>query len=71
MHRVISRDLKNGRVQSCGCLRNETTGKRFRKHGMRKSKFYAAWAAMKARCTSDDSYVARYYKNRDITYCPE
>lgn len=71
IHDAISRDLKNGRIKSCGCLRNETTGDRARTHGARFSRLYRIWAAMKYRCKSDKDTIARFYKNRGITVCEE
>lgn len=67
-HVAISRDLKNGRISSCGCLKNESVGNRFRTHGLTNSRIYSIWYGMKSRCKSSNLRISKYYKNRGITF---
>jgi hypothetical protein len=48
--RIKGADLRNGKVTSCGCWKNEKTSARFHKHGDSKSNLYEVWQSMKARC---------------------
>ncbi len=60
--------------QSCGCLRNELTGRRakaFRRHGEAAALTteYMAWQSMIRRCTAMNGPKWRYYGGRGITIC--
>jgi hypothetical protein len=64
-------DLRNGRVQSCGCLVREGLNK---KHGMAKAgnkraPVYSLWASMLARCRNPKDRNYPYYGGRGITVC--
>ena len=63
--------LKNGHTQSCGCLRNEIATKRFKKHGMTRTRLYQVWADMKARCTYPSVLCFHHYGGRGIKVCDE
>lgn len=65
--------LKNNHSKSCGCLKVETTVKRFTKHGYAKagvySPTYGSWAAMVARCTNPNHDAYPYYGGSGIKVC--
>ena len=54
-------NLKTGHTSSCGCI--QTT------HGMRHTKTYKSWAAMKDRCTNPNASFYRNYGGRGIVVC--
>lgn len=57
--------LKEGRVQSCGCIKDEqrTT------HGMSRSSEYQCWINMKDRCINPGNREYKNYGARGITVC--
>lgn len=63
--------LKDGRTQSCGCVRSEVAHKRASTHGESKSKLYGVWSAMKSRCYNPNSPHYDDYGGRGITVCLE
>jgi hypothetical protein len=67
---AITAELKNGKVGSCGCLRNEIiqAGTNYR-HGKIKSSEYGPWTAMRARCNNPKFKNYKYYGGRGITVC--
>lgn len=72
---VSSSHLRNGAVQSCGCLHIERTI-RFNKetkvrHGKRNTRLYAIWAGMKRRTMAESSPKYNDYGGRNITMCEE
>lgn len=69
-HQLIT--LSSGNAKSCGCLRDELASQRARIHGHAAtgpSKTYAAWNAMKRRCTNEKSPYFKNYGGRGITVC--
>lgn len=65
-------DINNGKISSCGCLGRKTTADRNRKtkrHGMSKTRLYAAWHAMKVRCFNKNCAAYLNYGGRGITVC--
>ena len=72
---VKTKHLTNGSIKSCGCYKNEQTGKRFRKHGHRDvdgkghSPTYQSWNMMKTRCGNHRRIDFKYYGGRGITFC--
>lgn len=60
---VLSKYLRNGKSQSCGCIQ--------RTHGLSSSPEYGIWRLMLRRC--DDPRVEKYhcYGGRGIIVCPE
>jgi hypothetical protein len=68
---VIGKDLRNGNTKSCGCLRKEAVGVRFRTHGQAESRLYYIWLTMKQRCENPNSTKAKDYCHRGITICRE
>ena len=61
--------LRRGTSQSCGCLKNELTIKRFSIHGMHKTPTYWAWSSMRCRCKNSNHEEYRNYGGRGITVC--
>lgn len=66
--------LKNGHIQSCGCLRKEVTSKRSLKHSHAKNKIdttttYHAWQDMRKRCTNPNRKEYKNYGGRGINVC--
>lgn len=75
---VMSQNLRTGKIQSCGCLLRETTGKRRRTHGQSRSvpggkasPEYRAWTAMRERCNYPKAVGYKNYGGRGITVCAE
>lgn len=69
---VRGNSLVSGTTKSCGCLKDEKSylqGKKFKTHGMTKTRFYQIWHNMKRRCL--DSKMASYpnYGGRGVTVC--
>lgn len=50
--------LRSGKIQSCGCLHDESASTRKTTHGQSKSRAYRIWSGMKLR--SDDSYISHH-----------
>lgn len=64
--------VRNGYVTSCGCRKQEilsTIGPRTRKHGLKSSPEYRAWAHMKARCYNPKDNGYHRYGGRGISVC--
>ncbi len=70
-HIARGRDLRDGRVKSCGCKSKEWQGKARLKHGMTNTRIYRIWAGMNSRCSNKN--IERYidYGGRGITVCDE
>ena len=72
---VCASDLVHGRTQSCGCLHDEATGNRARKHSGalpgRRERLYTIWCAMKQRCYYNKSQSRKNYSMKGITVCDE
>lgn len=66
---VIGVDMRKGRTNSCGCLREESRTRNHRSHGMADSPEYAAWHAMRTRCTNPNCREWQYYGARGIRVC--
>ncbi len=63
-------------VNSCGCLKRETTSQRRLKHGMSKCRpfhipEYEIWKGMKARCGNPNHKSFEHYGGRGIEVCGE
>lgn len=63
---VPTGNLKFGNTTSCGCART----KKIKKHGMNRTKIYAVWSEMKARCDNPKNHAYANYGGRGITYDP-
>lgn len=68
---VESSNLRNGHSKSCGCLKNEMMGNRFRTHGRRHTAEYRSWYAMKDRCLNDKCHAYKDYGGRGIKISQE
>lgn len=69
---ILGKDLQNGHIRSCGCLRVETSKSRMTTHGATDSRLYNIWTSMKARCeTSKKQKFIKDYQNRGIKICAE
>ena len=66
--KVRGKNLKNGAVKSCGCLKNKPTTQT---HGMSKTSIYKIWAGMKSRCSYEKSCSFSRYGGRGIKVCDE
>lgn len=68
-------DVKNEKVKSCGCLKNEKASERTKlrnvKHGKSKTKLYQVWATMKTRCYNKNDPAYPDYGGRGIIVCAE
>lgn len=62
-------NLKNGKVNSCGCLR--LGNKNSTKHGEIKTRLYYVWESMKSRCCNPNHQHFKDYGGRGITICDE
>jgi len=61
--------VTTGRIQSCGCLRSETTTQKNKTHGKSNLGAYKSWSAMKTRCTNPNTQCYKNYGARGITFC--
>lgn len=62
-------NLTTGNTQSCGCLKRETISRRATTHGMKGTREYRAWQAMKNRCTLPSNRHWADYGGRGIKVC--
>lgn len=69
------KDLRQGKVNSCGCARREHCSERMKKintkHGLRKSRLYCVWRDMKVRVMNPNHKSYGRYGGRGITICEE
>ena len=69
------KDLRQGKVNSCGCARREHCGERMRNlntsHGHRYSRLYAVWRDMKARILNPKNKSYPAYGGRGIKICSD
>lgn len=68
---VEAGSLRRGHTRSCGCLRREATGERFRRHGYSQMPEYVAWRHIRERIFNEDHPAYRYYGGRGLTMHPE
>lgn len=61
--------LKNGNIQSCGCLASERARDRLTTHGRALSPLYARWIGMLTRCLYQATRGYRNYGGRGIKVC--
>lgn len=66
---VVVGDLSSGRTTSCGCLRMERCVTARRTHGGSKTKAYACWRDMMARCYRPSTKAYQWYGGRGIAVC--
>jgi hypothetical protein len=69
------REVRRGKIKSCGCLNDELRLLRNKKHGYayRGKKFpvYHVWHAMIRRCTSSSDHSYPHYGGRGISVCQQ
>lgn len=68
---VIVKNLKSGASKNCGCLRRNKTSGRNYVHGLRFTREWRIWRAMKTRCYNKNSQQFKNYGGRGITVCDE
>jgi hypothetical protein len=66
---VRGQNLVKGSSLSCGCYKRERIIEAHRTHGMRGTKIYRAWVAMKTRCVNKNHSDYHRYGGRGITVC--
>ena len=66
--KVRGSNLKNGSVKSCGCLKKISHNKI---HGMKNTRIYSIWSAMKRRCYNKNVASYNAYGGRGISVCDE
>jgi len=68
---LLARDVRNGKIQSCGCLRKEVVGALSRRHGYSRLDCpeYAVWKRMRQRCNDVNASDYAYYGGRGIKVC--
>lgn len=66
---VVSRALRSGNTQSCGCLHRERAGNASRTHGLSRTAEHKVWLGMKKRCFNPQSKAFPNYGARGITIC--
>lgn len=68
---ILGSNLSQRRVQSCGCLRRETTRMSKTIHGYSGTAEYRAWCHMHDRCSNPRTDSYPYYGGRGIKVHPE
>ena len=63
--------LRQGSINSCGCLREETTRDNMTTHGLKNDRLYSIWTGMKTRCGNPKSNRYQYYGGKGIRVCKE
>lgn len=66
-HSVDGWNLRNGNVQSCGCLHKSIVTK----HGDYLTNLYRVWRSMKGRCSNPNCSGFRFYGGKGISVCDE
>lgn len=64
-------NLRQGKIISCGCWRNEIAGGRTRTHGMTNTRLYKTWRNMITRCYYSKCDKYHLYGGRGIHVCEE
>ena len=68
---VIGCCLKSGNTKSCGCYNKEKRIETHTKHGMKNTKIYYVWKAIKKRCENPNDTAYKNYGGRGIKVCDE
>lgn len=66
---VRIKNLKSGMSKSCGCVSRKKTSNRNFKHGLRYTKTWRIWQAMKNRCYNKNVMQYKNYGGRGIKVC--
>lgn len=66
------RELRKGKISSCGCLASKLTSERYTTHGLaKKHPLYGVWKGIKSRCLNPKSPAYPHYGGRGISICEE
>ena len=71
---VLGCDLRQGKVTSCGCYRDEIAPNNIpdhTTHGMSRERLYNIWSKMKDRCNNPNNDNYHHYGGRGIKICKE
>lgn len=68
---VTSNNLRTGNSKSCGCLATDIRKKLCTKHGLKYTRIYNIWRAMKQRCYNKNAKNYKNYGARGIKICDE
>lgn len=68
---VRAQHLREGRIQSCGCLARQMTSARSTTHGKTQTVEHKAWSAMRDRCNNENNKEYHSYGGRGICVCAE
>lgn len=68
---VSYHSLSTGNTKSCGCLEFDIKSKIHKTHGMKHTRLYGIWCAIKKRCLNKKDINFIYYGGRGITICDE
>ena len=68
---VRSGNLQSGNSNSCGCNTVNACIERSTIHGMKGTRFYRIWKAMRRRCETKSAGGYEYYGGRGIKVCQE
>ena len=68
---VLSYNLISGKSRGCGCERKEKLKSMFATHGCSKTRLYAIYKGMHARCYNKNMPAYKYYGKRGISICEE
>lgn len=68
---VLAGHLRQGRIISCGCYKQENSKRRATKHGDCGSKLHRIWLAMRQRCLNPKSKSFKDYGGRGICVCAD
>ena len=71
IHNVRGDMLRNGRIQSCGCLQDDRRKEVLTKHNKSHTRLYKVYHAMKTRCTQKNNREYKNYGARGIVVCQE
>jgi len=64
-------NLKNGEIQSCGCLHRDVMRNIKTSHNQSRTKLHYVWNTILQRCENPNDKKAKDYLGRGITVCPE
>lgn len=68
---VLLSVLKSGNTKSCGCIKKETTRRRFQTHGLTNHPLYKRWKSILSRCFNEKTPSFCNYGGRGISMCDE
>ena len=66
---VLSGNLVNGVVRSCGCKTRDLRSSSLTRHGLSNTKTYRCWSSIIRRCTSPSNPDYKDYGGRGIKVC--